>query len=128
MADGYILKKSAVQIFLMELKRILNDKKSTLIIMERKDKAKGYNISDCRAELGIDNKDIKKYLENLRIENYVETCDDKSNLKSNAYYIFGVPTNSKEIYIKVKIQSYDKKIIICMSFHFAEYKLEYPYK
>ena len=92
------------------------------------DKEKGYNLSDCRAELGIDNNDIKEYLKDLSIENYVETCDDERNKNSNSYYVFGKFVNEKEIYIKVKIQSYDKKIVVCMSFHFAEYKLNYPYK
>ena len=34
----------------------------------------------------------------------------------------------RKVYIKVKIQSYDKKIILCMSFHFAEDKMRFPYK
>ncbi len=38
MANGYILNKGAVQIFLTELKDILDKKDSELIIIERKDK------------------------------------------------------------------------------------------
>lgn len=37
-ANGYILNKGAVQIFLTELKDILDKKDSELIIIERKDK------------------------------------------------------------------------------------------
>lgn len=128
MAKWYRLSKGAVQIFLNELKGILSEKQVILNIIEREDKEKGYNLSDCRAELGIDNNDIKEYLKDLSIENYVETCDDERNKNSNSYYVFGKFVNEKEIYIKVKIQSYDKKIVVCMSFHFAEYKLNYPYK
>lgn len=128
MAKGYRLSKGAVQVFLNELKGLLNEKQVILNIIEREDKEEGYNLSDCRAELGIDNNDIKEYLKSLSIENYVETCDDERNKNSNSYYIFGKFVNEKEIYIKVKIQSYDKKIVVCMSFHFAEYKLNYPYK
>ena len=128
MAKGYRLSKGAVQIFLNELKGILSEKQVILNIIEREDKEKGYTLSDCRAELGIDNNDIKEYLKDLSIENYVETCDDERNKNSNSYYVFGKFVNEKEIYIKVKIQSYDKKIVVCMSFHFAEYKLNYPYK
>ena len=43
------------------------------------------------------------------------------NKKSNAYYVFGKIIMKREVYIKVKIQSYDKKIILCMSFHFAPF-------
>lgn len=128
MADGYILTKGAVQTFLQELNNILNQKQSELIIVEREDKPEGYNLSDCKAELGIDDDCIKEYLKNLTLEEYVETCDDERNKKSNAYYVFGKIIMKREVYIKVKIQSYDKKIILCMSFHFAEDKMRFPYK
>lgn len=128
MADGYILTKGAVQTFLQELNNILNQKQSELIIVEREDKPEGYNLSDCKAELGIDDDCIKEYLKNLTLEEYVETCDDERNKKSNAYYVFGKIIMKRKVYIKVKIQSYDKKIILCMSFHFAEDKMRFPYK
>ncbi len=128
MANGYVSSKGAVQTFLIELKTILNRKDSKLIIIERDDKKSGYNLSDCRAELGIDNNDIKEYLKGLTLHNYIETCDDEKNLKSKEYYIFGLEIKNKEIYIKIKIQSYDKRIVLCMSFHYAEYKLKFPYK
>lgn len=57
-------------------------------------------------------------------EGYVETCDDLRNKKSNRFYIFKKILQEREIYIKVKIESYDNQIILCMSFHFAEYHLE----
>lgn len=91
-------------------------------------KKNGYNLSDCRAELGIDNNEIKEYLKKLTLQNYIETCDDERNKKTKAYYIFGINIKNKDIYIKIKIQSYDRKIVLCMSFHYAEYKLEFPYK
>ena len=128
MADGYILTKGAVQTFLQELNNILNQKQSELIIVEREDKPEGYNLSDCKAELGIDDDCIKEYLKNLTLEEYVETCDDERNKKSNAYYVIGKIIMKRKVYIKVKIQSYDKKIILCMSFHFAEDKMRFPYK
>ena len=97
MSKGYKLSKGAVQIFLDELKGMLNEKQVILNIIEREDKEEGYNLSDCRAELGIDNNDIKEYLKSLSIENYVETCDDERNKKSNSYYIFGKFIKEKEM-------------------------------
>lgn len=47
MAQGYILTKGAVQTFLNEVKQILDDKNNELRIIERNDKPKGYNTSDC---------------------------------------------------------------------------------
>lgn len=129
MAQGYILTKGAVQTFLNEIRQILNDKNSELRIIERNDKPEGYNTSDCRTILGINNKDIREYIKNLTIHNYIETCNNERNLKSNAYYVFCIEIKQKQIYIKIQIQSYDKKIILCMSFHFAEYEItKFPYK
>lgn len=60
---------------------------------------------------------------------YVETCDDERNSKSNALYIFAIYIKNKQVYIKLKIQSYDEKIILCMSFHFVEFQInKFPYK
>lgn len=129
MAQGYILTKGAVQTFLNEVRQILNDKNSELRIIERNDKPEGYNTSDCRTILGINNKDIREYIKNLTIHNYIETCNNERKLKSNAYYVFCIEIKQKQIYIKIQIQSYDKKIILCMSFHFAEYEItKFPYK
>ncbi len=59
MSNGYILSKGAVETFLKEVKQILEHKNSELRIIERNDKPKGYNTSDCRTILGINNEDIK---------------------------------------------------------------------
>lgn len=129
MAQGYILTKGAVQTFLNEVKQILNDKTSELRIIERKDKPKGYNTIDCRTILGISYNDIKQCIKNLTVKDYVETCDNERNVNSNAYYIFCIEIQKRQIYVKIRIQSYDKKVILCMSFHFAEYKIKkFPYR
>lgn len=129
MAQGYILTKGAVQTFLNEVKEILNSKNGELRIIERKDKPQGYNTIDCRTILGITYNDIKEYIKNLTVKDYVETCDNERNIKSNAYYIFCIEITKKQIYIKIQIQSYNKKIVLCMSFHFAEYEIKkFPYK
>ena len=129
MAQGYILTKGAVQTFLNEVKQILDDKNGELRIIERNDKTKGYNTSDCRTILGINNKDIREYIKKLTVHDYIETCNNERNPKSNAFYVFGIEIKQKQIYIKIQIQRYDKKIILCMSFHFAEYEItKFPYK
>lgn len=129
MSQSYILPKGAIQIFLNEVKQILNDTKGELRIIERIDKPTGYNTVDCRTKLGINYKDIKQYIKNLTIKEYVETCNDKRNNNSNAYYVFCIEIENMQIYIKIKIQSYNKKIVLCMSFHFAQYRIKkFPYR
>lgn len=127
MADGYIENKGAVNIFLAELKRILEDKDARLNILPREEKEVQYTTRYCLRELGYTEEDVRGELQSLKIKDYVETCDDERNKKSNRYYIFKKVIINREIYIKVKIESYDNKIVLCMSFHFAEYPLKTAY-
>lgn len=128
MADGYKESITAVQSFLKELNRILSDPTSKLEIQPREDKAWEYTTTYCLQTLGLDTDDIKSIVLKLTEKNYIETCDDERNKKANRYYVFGINIDKREIYIKVKIKSYDNKIVLCMSFHFAEYPLKRAYK
>ena len=72
---------------------------------------------------------IEEELKNLNIKQYVECCPDERNPKSADYYVFSKKYQENQVYIKLKIQSYNNKIILCMSFHYAEYELNsFPYK
>lgn len=129
MAKGYIEPKGAVETFLSELKRVLNNKNSKLILLGREDKEEQYTTIYCLNYLMYDEEDVKNELKNLTVDLYIETCNDERNKKSNRYYIFDKTINGKEIYIKIKIQSYDNNEVLCMSFHFAEYSNNrFPYK
>lgn len=128
MADGYIATRGMVKIFIRELRSILGDSRLKFILLDRTEKREKFSTKYCMAKLGFDETDIIDQLKNLKIENYVETCNDKRNIKSNPYYIFDKFIDNQEIYIKVKIESYDNKRVLCMSFHFAEYPItNFPY-
>lgn len=127
MAAGYIETKGAVRTFLAELNRILNDGKSKVELYPREDKEEQYTTEYCLTELNYTTDDVKIELKQLKDTDYVETCDDERNKKSNRYYVFKRIIQNREIYIKVKIKSYDKKVVLCMSFHFAEYPLKTAY-
>lgn len=129
MSEGYIETKGAVNTFLIDLKRILSDKTSILRIPPREDKEYIYTTKYCLETLGFNDTDVKNELKKLTIESYVETCDDERNKKSNRYYIFYKNISHRNIYIKVKIDSYDNKVVLCMSFHFPEYEImKFPFK
>ena len=129
MANGYIEKKGAIKTFLIELNRILNNNISSLIIEPREDKEEKFTTRYCLSELGYDQNDVKNELKKLTVKEYVETCDDNKNLKTNKYYIFDKFIDNNEIYIKIKIKSYTNYEVLCMSFHFAEYHItKFPYK
>ena len=129
MSGGYTTTKGDIQIFLKELKEILENPKSKLNIIPRQDKAIEFSTDYCLRDLGFTDKDIKEELKKLKISEYVECCRDERNIKSRNYYIFCKEYNKRQVYIKIKIQSYDNKIILCMSFHYAEYKItKFPFR
>ena len=129
MAEGYVATKGNVEIFLKELKQILSTPKAQLNILPREDKILEYSTEYCLRSLGFTAENVKEELKKLDVKEYVECCPDERNTKSRDYYIFSKFLNKKQVYIKIKIQSYDNKIILCMSFHFAEFKIcKFPYK
>ena len=129
MSGGYSTTKGDIQIFLKELKEILESPKAKLNIIPRQDKEIEFSTEYCLSNLGFDIEDVKKELKKLKISEYVECCKDERNRKSRNYYIFCKEYNKRQVYIKIKIQSYDNKIILCMSFHYAEYKItKFPFK
>lgn len=127
MAEGYIESKGAVITFLKELQKILLDSNMKLTIQTREDKEYEYTTDYCLEQLEYDKSDVIKELLQLNIKDYVETCDDLRNRKSNRFYVFGKVIQKRDVYIKIKIESYDNKKILCMSFHFAEYPLKRRY-
>jgi hypothetical protein len=61
----------------------------------------------------------------LSIENYYRGPTKDTYPDRPAYYEFGTNVNNQEIYIKLSLGKYNK-VPDCMSFHIADYKLEYP--
>ena len=42
-------------------------------------------------------------------------------------YVFGKIVEGRTVYIKLKIKSGNKKVV-CVSFHYAEHDMNYPYR
>ena len=79
--------------------------------------------------LDFDNSDIINILSGLTEDNYSETLFDNDNDNPPLLNVFGVQINNQEVYIKIKIRSTaDNNMVICVSFHWAEHKIKYPYK
>lgn len=129
MAEGFKATKGNVEVFLKELKYILKTPNSILNIIPRIDKSIKYSTEYCLRDLEFNAEDVKDELQKLEISEYVECCHDERNKKSRDYYVFSRKYNEKQVYIKIKIQSYENKIVLCMSFHYAEYKItKFPFK
>ena len=128
--EGFQSTKGNVQIFLNELKSILNSKNCIFDLLEREDKEEKYTNRYCMNKFDYYKDDVKLELKTLEVSNYYRTVQDENNKKYKEYYYeFGKIIQGKMVYIKVKIVSRDNKNILCMSFHFPELEMtRFPYR
>lgn len=71
--------------------------------------------------------DVKKELNELSVLHYSEGPVKETLYNGADMWIFGKIIQSKEVYIKISMgQPSDKAI--CISFHFSDYSMTYPYK
>lgn len=119
----------AIQTFLLQCKQIIASKDiipSTLVVI-RSEKNKKTML-----ELDFTDKQLVEVLEELAQEDYAEgPCNDRDY--HGTIWIFGKHINGKEVYIKLKISELDDRgnkiaSLICLSFHFSEKPLTYPYR
>lgn len=110
--------KNDVEKYLSDLKEKI--KTFNLVIIERKKNRKTL------AELELVQSDCKDYVNKLTIKNYFRgPTDDTEN--EGEYWEFGTMIKEKEIYIKVNYGKTNKHVL-CISFHFAEFEIKYPFK
>lgn len=122
--------KDDVLVFLNKLHLIINsDKfdinKDLILILSNKEDIR-YSTYYLLNKLGYNAKDVINELSKLDISNYSETLFDRDDDNPPLLYVFGKNINKKEVYIKIKIKPRDR--ILCLSFHYAKYKMSYPYK
>ena len=124
--------KTVVKAFLEELKEILNAddfniERNIIIIKSSKDEIE-YSTSYAMLDLEYDSFDVVERLKELTISEYSETLMDRDDDKPPLLFVFGKDINNKLIYIKLKIKEEITKKILCLSFHYAKYDMEFPYK
>lgn len=66
-------------------------------------------------------------LQDLRIDDYCEGPIPNTQFGTKDMWVFGKTVKNKEIYIKITLNSEGLKSI-CISFHIAEFPLQYPLK
>jgi ribosomal protein S9 len=115
-----MITKEQVESFLEEL----HTKMKIFGILFRDDREKNRNTLQ---ELEIVPSYRKVVVENLRVEDYVQgpVVDELNRL--GEMWVFGKDVKGREIYIKVMISGTTSQTI-CISFHFAEHPLVYPFK
>lgn len=93
-------------------------------LLLRHDRGKNY---ETLLELEYSTGDVKRELRSLAVRDYSEGPLPDLLHKGTDMWVFGKAIESKEVYIKITVgQPSDK--VLCISFHFSEKSLSYPYK
>ena len=68
----------------------------------------------------------KMMLEQLNVQDYSEGPIAEILYGGSAMWVFGKTIKKKEVYIKITMGALGTSVI-CISFHLAEYKMNYPF-
>lgn len=126
--------KREVLNFLNELQKVLEDSNfdidsNFILIQSRKSGSKEqFSTPYTLIDLEYDVEDVVERLKELTIGEYCETLFDKNDNHPPLLYVFGKQINSQLVYIKLKIKERKKKYVLCVSFHYAEHNMTFPYK
>lgn len=71
--------------------------------------------------------DRKAILEALKIKDYSEGPLEETLYKGTDMWVFGKTIKKKEVYIKITMGAAGSSVI-CISFHLAQHKMNYPLK
>lgn len=77
-------------------------------------------------DLEYNAEDVVNRLKELKVEEYAETKTDTDDINPPILFVFGKDINDRLIYVKLKIRDQQKQIV-CVSFHYAKDKMQYPY-
>lgn len=125
--------KKDVALFLEDLNTLLNNKefnidRNLIVIKSKKAESKeSFSTPYTLADLDYDMSDIVERLKELSINEYSETLFDKDDENPPLLFVFGKNINAKQVYIKLKIKGENRNLILCLSFHYAERNMEFPY-
>ena len=120
---SYKSKKREVEAFLDELHKLLEsddfDINTDLNLVRKKKQGDNQIFSTPFTLLDLDYnaEDVAERLKELKVE------DDVNPL---ILFVFGKGINGKLIYVKLKIRDQQKQVV-CVSFHYAKDKMEFPY-
>lgn len=123
--------KKDVKAFLQELKAVLESEgfdidRNFIFIKTKKSKAE-FSTPYLLADLDYDAADVVERLKELTVEEYSETLSDKDDDKPPLLFVFGKDINNRQVYIKIKIKGKTEGKVLCLSFHYAEWKMSFTY-
>lgn len=123
--------RKAVNSFLNELRKLLTGKHFNidreLIIIKSKKERIEYSTSYTMVDLEYDAYDVAEILKKLTAREYSHTLIDRNDDNPPLLFVFGKEINGRMVYIKLKMKGDENRRILCLSFHYAEYDMEFPY-
>lgn len=125
-------KKTEVIAFLEELQEVLGKKDFDIdsdltLISKKKLHDEEYSTPYTLLDLEYDTWDVVEKLKELTLAEYSETKIDKDNLDPPLLFVFGKNINRKLVYVKLKIKGDQKRRVLCVSFHYARDRMNFPY-
>lgn len=120
--------------FIEEIREFLNknnfdiDEEFVLVRSEKEESKEQYSTRYTLNDMEIDREDVVEILKTLELKEYSETKLDRQETNPPFLFVFGKIINGKLIYIKTKIQKSNTEKVICVSFHYAERNMNFPYK
>ena len=121
------MSRKEVDGFIHEIKEIIGDKSFHIDTDFFLNTGKEKNMQTL-SDLDYNAEDVLEILSGLTVNNYSETLLDTDDQNPPLLNVFGIMIQNKEIYIKIKNRSTPKRKIICVSFHWSEHTMGYPYK
>ena len=99
-----------------------------LILIRKKKQGDDWKFSTpyTLLDLEYNAEDVVNRLKELKVEEYAETKIDTDDINPPTLFVFGKDINDRLIYVKLKIRDQQKQIV-CVSFHYAKDKMQYPY-
>lgn len=129
---SYQSKKREVIAFLDNLHKLLEsddfDINADLTLVRKKKQGDDQKFSTpyTLLDLDYDAEDVVNRLKELKVEEYSETKIDTDDTNPPILFVFGKDINDRLIYVKLKIRDQQKQVV-CVSFHYAKDKMEFPY-
>lgn len=123
--------KFEIETYLARLKYALNQKDTMISFQEsrRVDKERDpkYTNTYTMAELFPDESPkevLSRELQQLSVDEYIETVKDTRYPKLSDFWVFGKIYDSKEVYIKFRVEIVGRNHVFVMSFHFSTIPFE----
>ena len=102
------------------------DSSMILISKEKPKEKEKFSTPYTILDLNYETSDIVERLKELTVQEYSETLYDNADDNPPLLFVFGKDINCKKVYIKLKIKDVRKKVL-CLSFRYAEYVMNFPY-